>query len=121
MDLELGFISMDGYEDTATETVNIPLKNLPDLAVSQTTLVTDESYIDGLGSNTGPAEVGDGQANSAKASGTMSVNTYGKEGKLILTIDGEVSVFQLDADGKLSGTSEALVTTTYGTLTLTNG
>lgn len=120
-DLELGFITMDGDDDTATETVNIPLKNLPDLAVSQTTLVTDESYIDGLGSNTGPAEVGDGQANSAKASGTMSVNTYGKEGKLILTIDGEVSVFQLDADGKLSGTSEALVTTTYGTLTLTNG
>lgn len=120
-DLELGFITMDGDDDTATETVNIPLKNLPDLAVSQTTLVTDESYIDGLGSNTGPAEVGDGQANSAKASGTMSVNTYGKEGKLILTIDGEVFVFQLDADGKLSGTSEALVTTTYGTLTLTNG
>lgn len=120
-DLELGFITMDGDDDTATETVNIPLKNLPDLAVSQTTLVTDESYIDGLGSNTGPAEVGDGQANSAKASGTMSVNTYGKEGELILTIDGEVFVFQLDADGKLSGTSEALVTTTYGTLTLTNG
>lgn len=120
-DLELGFITMDGDDDTATETVNIPLKNLPDLAVSQTTLVTDESYIDGLGSNTGPAEVGDGQANSAKASGTMSVNTYGKEGELILTIDGKVFVFQLDADGKLSGTSEALVTTTYGTLTLTNG
>lgn len=109
-DLELGFITMDGDDDTATETVNIPLKNLPDLAVSQTTL-----------SNTGPAEVGDGQANSAKASGTMSVNTYGKEGELILTIDGKVFVFQLDADGKLSGTSEALVTTTYGTLTLTNG
>ena len=119
--LELGFITRDGDDDEATGKVDIPLKNLPDLAVSQTTLVTDESYIDGLGSNTGPAEVGDGQANSAKASGTMSVNTYGKEGKLILTIDGEVSVFQLDADGKLSGTSEALVTTTYGTLTLTNG
>lgn len=120
--LELGFITMDGDDDTATETVNIPLKNLPDLAVSQTTLVTDESYIDGLGSETGPAGGDDGQANSARASGTMSVNTYGKEGELILTIDGKVFVFQLDADGKLSGTSEELaVTTTYGTLTLTNG
>lgn len=120
--LELGFITMDGDDDTATETVNIPLKNLPDLAVSQTTLVTDESYINGLGSETGPAGGDDGQANSARASGTMSVNTYGKEGELILTIDGKVSVFQLDADGKLSGTSEELaVTTTYGTLTLTNG
>ena len=121
-DLELGFITMDGDDDTATETVNIPLKNLPDLAVSQTTLVTDESYINGLGSETGPAGGDDGQANSAQASGTMSVNTYGKEGELILTIDGKVFVFQLDADGKLSGTSEELaVTTTYGTLTLTNG
>ena len=120
--LELGFITMDGDDDTATETVNIPLKNLPDLAVSQTTLVTDESYINGLGSETGPAGGDDGQANSARASGTMSVNTYGKEGELILTIDGKVFVFQLDADGKLSGTSEELaVTTTYGTLTLTNG
>ncbi|MBS5807697.1 DUF5801 repeats-in-toxin domain-containing protein [Desulfovibrio piger] len=121
-DLELGFITMDGDDDTATETVNIPLKNLPDLAVSQTTLVTDESYINGLGSETGPAGGDDGQANSAQASGTMSVNTYGKEGELILTIDEKVFVFQLDADGKLSGTSEELaVTTTYGTLTLTNG
>ena len=121
-DLELGFITMDGDNDTATETVNIPLKNLPDLAVSQTTLVTDESYINGLGSETGPAGGDDGQANSAQASGTMSVNTYGKEGELILTIDEKVFVFQLDADGKLSGTSEELaVTTTYGTLTLTNG
>lgn len=120
--LELGFITMDGDDDTAIETVNIPLKNLPDLAVSQTTLVTDESYINGLGSETGPAGGDDGQANSARASGTMSVNTYGKEGELILTIDGKVFVFQLDADGKLSGTSEELaVTTTYGTLTLTNG
>lgn len=88
-DLELGFITMDGDDDTATETVNIPLKNLPDLAVSQTTLVTDESYIADLGSSTEPAEGGDGQADSAKASGTMSVKTYGKEGKLILTIGEE--------------------------------
>ena len=121
-DLELGFITMDGDDDTATETVNIPLKNLPDLAVSQTTLVTDESYIKGLGSETGPAGGDDGEANSARASGTMSVNTYGKEGTLTLTINSKDHTFQLDADGKLSGTSEELaVTTTYGTLTLTNG
>lgn len=115
-DLELGFITMDGDDDTATETVNIPLKNLPDLAVSQTTLVTDESYIDGLGSETGD----DGQANSAKASGTMSVNTYGKEGKLILTIDGEEHQFSLDTGGKLFENQGLTVPTTYGQLTLQN-
>ena len=120
--LELGFITRDGDDDEATGKVDIPLKNLPDLTASETTLVTDESYIADLGSSTEPAEGDDGQANSARASGTMSVNTYGKEGELILTIDGKVFVFQLDADGKLSGTSEELaVTTTYGTLTLTNG
>ena len=119
--LELGFITRDGDDDEATGKVDIPLKNLPDLTASETTLVTDESYIADLGSETGPAGGDDGQANSARASGTMSVNTYGKEGELILTIGEEVFVFQLDADGKLSGTSEALVTTTYGTLTLTNG
>lgn len=119
--LELGFITMDGDDDTATETVNIPLKNLPDLAVSQTTLVTDESYIDGLGSDTRPAEGGDGQADSAKASGTMSVKTYGKEGKLILTIGEEEHPFLLDTDGKLSESLELTVLTTYGQLTLQNG
>lgn len=120
-DLELGFITMDGDDDTATETVNIPLKNLPDLAVSQTTLVTDESYIDDLGSETGPAGGDDGQANSAKASGTMSVKTYGKEGKLILTIGEEEHPFLLDTDGKLSESLELTVLTTYGQLTLQNG
>lgn len=121
-DLELGFITMDGDDDTATETVNIPLKNLPDLAVSQTTLVTDESYINGLGSDTGPAKGGDGQADSAKASGTMSVKTYGKEGKLILTIGEEEHQFSLDTDGKLSESQELTVTTYgYGQLTLQNG
>ena len=119
-DLELGFITMDGDDDTATETVNIPLKNLPDLAVSQTTLVTDESYIDVLGSGTKPAEGGDSQANSAKASGTMSVNTYGKEGKLILTIDGEEHQFSLDTGGKLFENQGLTVPTTYGQLTLQN-
>ncbi|WP_304008922.1 DUF5801 repeats-in-toxin domain-containing protein [Desulfovibrio piger] len=120
-DLELGFITMDGDDDTATETVNIPLKNLPDLAVSQTTLVTDESYIDVLGSGTKPAEGGDSQANSAKASGTMSVNTYGKEGKLILTIDGEEHQFSLDTGGKLfENQGLTVVPTTYGQLTLQN-
>lgn len=120
-DLELGFITMDGDDDTATETVNIPLKNLPDLAVSQTTLVTDESYIADLGSSTEPAEGGDGQADSAKASGTMSVKTYGKEGKLILTIGEEEHPFLLDTDGKLSESLELTVLTTYGQLTLQNG
>lgn len=120
-DLELGFITMDGDDDTATETVNIPLKNLPDLAVSQTTLVTDESYINGLGSETGPAGGDDGQADSAKASGTMSVKTYGKEGKLILTIGEEEHPFLLDTDGKLSESLELTVLTTYGQLTLQNG
>lgn len=120
-DLELGFITMDGDDDTATETVNIPLKNLPDLAVSQTTLVTDESYIDDLGSETGPAGGDDGQADSAKASGTMSVKTYGKEGKLILTIGEEEHPFLLDTDGKLSESLELTVLTTYGQLTLQNG
>ncbi|WP_415965779.1 DUF5801 repeats-in-toxin domain-containing protein [Desulfovibrio piger] len=119
-DLELGFITMDGDDDTATETVNIPLKNLPDLAVSQTTLVTDESYIDVLGSGTKPAEGGDSRANSAKASGTMSVNTYGKEGKLILTIDGEEHQFSLDTGGKLFENQGLTVPTTYGQLTLQN-
>lgn len=119
--LELGFITMDGDDDTATETVNIPLKNLPDLAVSQTTLVTDESYINGLGSETGPAGGDDGQADSAKASGTMSVKTYGKEGKLILTIGEEEHPFLLDTDGKLSESLELTVLTTYGQLTLQNG
>lgn len=119
--LELGFITMDGDDDTATETVNIPLKNLPDLAVSQTTLVTDESYINGLGSETGPAGGDDGQADSAKARGTMSVKTYGKEGKLILTIGEEEHPFLLDTDGKLSESQELTVLTTYGQLTLQNG
>ena len=119
-DLELGFITMDGDDDTATETVNIPLKNLPDLAVFQTTLVTDESYIDGLDSGTKPAEGGDSQANSAKASGTMSVNTYGKEGELILTIDGKEHSFSLDTGGKLFETQVLTVPTTYGQLTLQN-
>lgn len=120
-DLELGFITMDGDDDTATETVNIPLKNLPDLAVSQTTLVTDESYIDDLGSETGPAGGDDGQATSNEASGTMSVKTYGKEGKLILTIGEEEHPFLLDTDGKLSESLELTVLTTYGQLTLQNG
>ena len=120
-DLELGFITMDGDDDTATETVNIPLKNLPDLAVSQTTLVTDESYINGLGSETGPAGGDDGQADSVKANGTMSVKTYGKEGKLILTIGEEEHPFLLDTDGKLSESLELTVLTTYGQLTLQNG
>ena len=120
-DLELGFITMDGDDDTATETVNIPLKNLPDLAVSQTTLVTDESYIKGLGSETGPAGGDDGQADSVKANGTMSVKTYGKEGKLILTIGEEEHPFLLDTDGKLSESLELTVLTTYGQLTLQNG
>lgn len=120
-DLELGFITMDGDDDTATETVNIPLKNLPDLAVSQTTLVTDESYIiNGLGSETGPAGGDDGQADSAKASGTMNVKTYGKEGTLTLTINSKDHTFQLDADGKLAE-NHLTVETTYGTLTLANG
>lgn len=119
-DLELGFITMDGDDDTATETVNIPLKNLPDLAVFQTTLVTDESYIDGLDSGTKPAEGGDSQANSAKASGTMSVNTYGKEGELILTIDGKEHSFSLDTGGKLFENQVLTVPTTYGQLTLQN-
>lgn len=119
--LELGFITMDGDDDTATETVNIPLKNLPDLAVSQTTLVTDESYIKGLGSETGPAGGDDGEANSARASGTMSVNTYGKEGTLTLTIGEEEHPFLLDTDGKLSESLELTVLTTYGQLTLQNG
>ena len=118
--LELGFITMDGDDDTATETVNIPLKNLPDLAVSQTTLVTDESYIDGLGSETGPAEGGDGQATSNEASGTLNVKTYGKEGTLTLTINSKDHTFQLDADGKLAE-NHLTVETTYGTLTLANG
>lgn len=119
-DLELGFITMDGDDDTATETVNIPLKNLPDLAVSQTTLVTDESYINGLGSETGPAGGDDGQADSVKANGTMSVKTYGKEGTLTLTINSKDHTFQLDADGKLAE-NHLTVETTYGTLTLANG
>ena len=119
-DLELGFITMDGDDDTATETVNIPLKNLPDLAVSQTTLVTDESYIDDLGSETGPAEGGDGQATSNEASGTLNVKTYGKEGTLTLTINSKDHTFQLDADGKLAE-NHLTVETTYGTLTLANG
>lgn len=120
-DLELGFITMDGDDDTATETVNIPLKNLPDLAVSQTTLVTDESYIKGLGSETGPAEGGDGQATSNEASGTLNVKTYGKEGTLTLTIGEEEHPFLLDTDGKLSESLELTVLTTYGQLTLQNG
>lgn len=118
--LELGFITMDGDDDTATETVNIPLKNLPDLAVSQTTLVTDESYINGLGSETGPAEGGDGQATSNEASGTLNVKTYGKKGTLTLTINSKDHTFQLDADGKLAE-NHLTVETTYGTLTLANG
>lgn len=119
-DLELGFITMDGDDDTATETVNIPLKNLPDLAVSQTTLVTDESYIDDLGSETGPAGGDDGQATSNEASGTLNVKTYGKEGTLTLTINSKDHTFQLDADGKLAE-NHLTVETTYGTLTLANG
>lgn len=120
-DLELGFITMDGDDDTATETVNIPLKNLPDLAVSQTTLVTDESYIDDLGSETGPAGGDDGQATSNEASGTLNVKTYGKEGTLTLTIGEEEHPFLLDTDGKLSESLELTVLTTYGQLTLQNG
>lgn len=120
--LELGFITRDGDDDEATGKVDIPLKNLPDLTASETTLVTDESYIADLGSSTEPAEGGDGQATSNEASGTLNVKTYGKEGTLTLTINSKDHTFQLDADGKLSGTSEELaVTTTYGTLTLTNG
>lgn len=51
---------------------------------------------------TGPAGGDDGQADSVKANGTMSVKTYGKEGKLILTIGEEEHLFLLDTDGKLS-------------------
>ena len=119
-DLELGFITMDGDDDTATETVNIPLKNLPDLTASETTLVTDESYIADLGSSTEPAEGGDGQATSNEASGTLNVKTYGKEGTLTLTINSKDHTFQLDADGKLAE-NHLTVETTYGTLTLANG
>lgn len=119
--LELGFITRDGDDDEATGKVDIPLKNLPDLTASETTLVTDESYIADLGSSTEPAEGGDGQATSNEASGTLNVKTYGKEGTLTLTINSEDHTFQLDADGKLAENQDLTVETTYGTLTLANG
>ena len=135
---ELQFITKDGDGDTTVGAASIELVVVTDpvitIADEDATLTTDESYISSAadqpaGSETEPA-AGEGSASSAQDSGSFSVNLNGMAYTLVIEgRNGTSLTLHFDKEGNLvseDGTSiglediEAVVSSTYGDLTITS-
>ncbi len=107
-----------GNIDTADDAATLEME--PGIIVSKDNLKTDESY-----TSDGSQEAPDGgegdSASSNTDSGTLTVNTYGQSGSLIITVGDRQYSFTLDADGTLVGNQSTSFDTQYGTITLANG
>ena len=107
-----------GNSDTAEDAATLELE--PGISVSNDNLKTDESYISD-GSQEAPDGGEGSSASSNTDSGTLTVDTHGQEGTLIITVGSKQHEVILNADGTLARNQSTSFDTQYGTITLANG